>query len=442
MSGRQLLAHELSHVVQQSRGGTTPGGAPDSQLEASAEQAASAVMAGHGPVQVSGASAVGIACQPDSLSEFFRKRDKGQLYPHTVVFRNLDEFVVSEAGDPVFHQDGTITGTVWRPYPEATLTPPPVVTPRKPVPKPKPPPKREPPTDPHLLLEIAESLQPKLIYPKPVRHFFGALQFVGGGLEAGIGGIGGIATSETGVGLLAGSLVFLHGTDVATSGWHMMLTGESAPTYTFMAGAGLALAAGADPKMANAVGQSAELIAAIGSAGLTLSMPIQSPALALTPEAELDLELGQLADLSAQPRFSVGFDLKWQDIDAGVLTPEGYQLNPKLQNLESLLDPSGKLGGKTLSGNYMYVVDDQGAVYIGTRAGQHMPHPTLIGGEDPTVLAAGEIDIRGGRIYSINNLSGHFQPSPQSLGTMYRAFSRLPDTAFRRDFQGFRVFYF
>ena len=69
-------------------------------------------------------------------------------------------------------------------------------------------------------------------------------------------------------------------------------------------------------------------------------------------------------------------------------------------------------------------------MHIGTRAGSHMPHPTLIGGPEPVVLGAGEIDIRAGQIYSINNLSGHFQPSPNSLGAMYEAFSGLPSTAF------------
>ena len=40
-----------------------------------------------------------------------------------------------------------------------------------------------------------------------------------------------------------------------------------------------------------------------------------------------------------------------------------------------------------------------------------MPHPTLVGGANPQVRAAGIVDIRGGRIYSADNTSGHFKPA-------------------------------
>jgi hypothetical protein len=198
--------------------------------------------------------------------------------------------------------------------------------------------------------------------------------------------------------------------------------------------------------MAQAVGESSDIIATIGSAGLTLAMPLPPVSIALSPEAELDLELSRLANLEARPRFGVQFDPQWQDIAEGVLTPEGYRLNPRLQDLESMLNSNGKIVSGEFTGNFMYVVDEQGAIRIGTRGRpplpRHMSHPTLIGGTDPVVRAAGIVDIRGGQIYSINNLSGHFRPTPESLGTMYGAFSRLPDTAFRPGFLGFRVFYF
>ncbi|SED64570.1 protein of unknown function [Rhizobiales bacterium GAS188] len=72
VSGRHLLAHELAHVVQQSRGGGTAAGT-DSQLEAGAEQAAAAVARGHGAVSVSGASGAGIARQESSFEERVRR---------------------------------------------------------------------------------------------------------------------------------------------------------------------------------------------------------------------------------------------------------------------------------------------------------------------------------------------------------------------------------
>ncbi len=43
----------------------------------------------------------------------------------------------------------------------------------------------------------------------------------------------------------------------------------------------------------------------------------------------------------------------------------------------------------------MYVADNSGNVIIGTRAGQRMPHPTLVGGNKPEVQAVEIVDIRG-----------------------------------------------
>jgi hypothetical protein len=68
--GQNLLAHELSHVVQQSRGGTTPPTLDGSgALEAAATQAADAAVGGDGAVggavAVAGASAPGPAAEPD-----------------------------------------------------------------------------------------------------------------------------------------------------------------------------------------------------------------------------------------------------------------------------------------------------------------------------------------------------------------------------------------
>ena len=85
----------------------------------------------------------------------------------------------------------------------------------------------------------------------------------------------------------------------------------------------------------------------------------------------------------------------------------------------------------------MYAIDESGDIIIGTRGGQRMPHPTLIGGENPQVLGAGIVDIRGGRIYSVDNASGHFKPGPASLEAAQKAFGNLPPSVFRKDFQGY-----
>jgi Domain of unknown function (DUF4157) len=68
-TGRHLLAHELAHVVQQSRGGDhAPPPVPTHPLEQAAQQAASSVTSGR-TVSVEGASAPGIARQPRTLNE-------------------------------------------------------------------------------------------------------------------------------------------------------------------------------------------------------------------------------------------------------------------------------------------------------------------------------------------------------------------------------------
>jgi hypothetical protein len=76
--GKRLLAHELAHVVQQSRGGVAPrAGAPNASLEHGADVAAAQVTAGGGPVSVAGASGVGVACDDDKE----RKRASSGVLP-------------------------------------------------------------------------------------------------------------------------------------------------------------------------------------------------------------------------------------------------------------------------------------------------------------------------------------------------------------------------
>ena len=69
--GKRLLAHELTHVVQQERGTATPSPLQNSSLEQAADQAASTLAQKSGPIQVSGASAPGLArqSQPKSLNQ-------------------------------------------------------------------------------------------------------------------------------------------------------------------------------------------------------------------------------------------------------------------------------------------------------------------------------------------------------------------------------------
>ncbi len=139
-------------------------------------------------------------------------------------------------------------------------------------------------------------------------------------------------------------------------------------------------------------------------------------------------------------RFTVDPTMEAADAAAGVLVNGRYIKNPSAQNLGDMVTATGKIGSSKKSGQFMYVVDDAGNIIIGTRAGQRMPHPTLVGGPNPTVQAAGIVDIRGGRIFSVNNSSGHFKPGPGSLEAAERAFGNLPAGAFHRNFQGYLPF--
>lgn len=123
------------------------------------------------------------------------------------------------------------------------------------------------------LKAVTEQLQLKLTYPKPVRQAMGVGQLVSGSLEAGAG----LVASEFGV----GAFLYLHGIDNASSGLVTALTGEASPTYTFQLGSGAAKAAGADPKLADAVGQSTELTANIAAGALSLRLAAEP----ITPRA-------------------------------------------------------------------------------------------------------------------------------------------------------------
>jgi hypothetical protein len=93
----------------------------------------------------------------------------------------------------------------------------------------------------------------------------------------------------------------------------------------------------------------------------------------------------------------------------------------------------------------MYVVNTSGQVIIAARSGKQkdLPHPTLIGEDDPEALSAGLVFFRQGRIVRIFiNASGHFKPNAaSSIEVSLAVFSRLPPEAFHPEFEGYRVFH-
>ena len=141
---------------------------------------------------------------------------------------------------------------------------------------------------------------------------------------------------------------------------------------------------------------------------------------------------------SSKTTWTVDPAMQAADEVAGVLKNGSYIKNPTAQNINGLIkEGSNYVGNSKFNGQYMYVVDTQGNIIIGSRSGQHMPHPTLIGGSNPQVQAAGIVEIRGGKIYKIDNASGHFKPGDGSLDAAQNAFSKLPSNVFSKKFQGY-----
>ncbi len=188
-------------------------------------------------------------------------------YAHRVTYPSLDAYAASAAGsDHTVNADGTITATVWK------NTPAPTVAPQKPAPKAAPPtpkkvakPAKEPPVDVRDLFRIARAIGPGWHYGKTAMQVFGGIQFVSGTLEAVGGAVGAAVLSPTMGGGIAGSLVFLHGLDEASSGWNQMWSGQPSKTATFMIGEGVAKQFTDDPEWHQFGGEFAEAGASVGS---------------------------------------------------------------------------------------------------------------------------------------------------------------------------------
>ncbi|VEJ55664.1 hemagglutinin repeat-containing protein [Pragia fontium] len=153
-----------------------------------------------------------------------------------------------------------------------------------------------------------------------------------------------------------------------------------------------------------------------------------------------DVGVGKGTTAQTTQKWSVDPTTQTADKTAGVLVNGVYKNNPTAQNITGLLTDTGRIGSKNMNGQFMYVVDQKGNVIIGTRSGERMPHPTLIGGKDPQVLGAGIVEIRAGKIYSIDNASGHYKPGAEALSAAKDAFGKLPEKYFSKDFQGYKPY--
>jgi len=78
IEGKQLLAHELAHVVQQSRGGSMPPLDPSAPHEHAARDAAAATVGSSGPVAVAGSTGVGVAAD---FGDWLKKKYEENVAP-------------------------------------------------------------------------------------------------------------------------------------------------------------------------------------------------------------------------------------------------------------------------------------------------------------------------------------------------------------------------
>ncbi len=92
----------------------------------------------------------------------------------------------------------------------------------------------------------------------------GALQAGVGVLETVGGAAFGVATSETGIGAVAGGAVALHGLDDIQAGFRQAWSGESVQNFTTQAATGAAKKLGASPKAAMLIGMGVDIAAGGG----------------------------------------------------------------------------------------------------------------------------------------------------------------------------------
>ena len=112
----------------------------------------------------------------------------------------------------------------------------------------------------------------------------------------------------------------------------------------------------------------------------------------------------------------------------------GYFKNPSARSLRDSIRGNKiyQSNGKQAEGDFMYVMNKKGEIIFGKRVNPNnplgrSPHPTLIGGKDPKVQCAGIIKFKDGRIFKIDNQSGHFRPDIKSLNKVEDFMQKLHD---------------
>ena len=125
------------------------------------------------------------------------------------------------------------------------------------------------------------------------------------------------------------------------------------------------------------------------------------------------------------------------DVDRGIYHDGQYDKNPTAEKLTDLINGNYIKNKQYNPGDVPYAIDMDGNIIIGNRNGNGRdglptPHPTLIGGKDPKVKMAGMVTIRGGKIISWDNQSGHYKPNIKSMPVANEAFGKLPTSIFKK----------
>jgi len=174
------------------------------------------------------------------------------------------------------------------------------------------------------------------------------------------------------------------------------------------------------------------------------SMPRTMPRPVFHPDVDfIDSDIANRAIVDLMHCFDLGTGLKI------LSTVIRYRKHPIAHNLT--LDINEVMGGGAPfnlsfpeTGEVMYVITTSYHVIIAARSGKQkdLPHPTLIGGDDPEAYSAGMVFFQDHRIIRVLiNGSGHFKPNHwSSIEVSLMCFNRLPPEAFHPAFAGFEVF--
>ena len=173
-------------------------------------------------------------------------------------------------------------------------------------------------------------------------RFMGLLKGVGGLCEAAAGTMGGIATSWTGVGAVAGGVALFHGSDVAVSGFNQMISGRETSSFTSKGlqaiGVSYKYAENIDAGVSIALTGGAYRLGTIG--GVNLSTPFQNVTTQLNKIAKKAIQInGRGSGAAYGNKVHATFSKL-----ANNLSVDGYTIRTEVSYLNGKIVPYGTKG--------------------------------------------------------------------------------------------------